>query len=295
MKFNLYKDIKAFHRDTYHILLRHEAQNMLPLGNLLIGYEGKDKHDWRDPANWLMTTVSDEQGILLTAIMTPPFGITLYATNNHLNNDALTCLIEGLILTDFKIPNVVSEKSLAECFARSYVAAANMQYRVGFKQRIYVLQKVNSEILNIGNLRLAEEKDMAFLPYWIEEFQNDALASSRSVQSDPEIYRYHINTGNLYILEHEGTPVSMAKIGRRMKTVCSVALVYTPPYFRKKGYASSCVAGLSRLALKQGYSSVVLYTDLANPTSNAIYQKIGYEPICDSLDIKFETRQDSFE
>ncbi|MCL1989813.1 MAG: GNAT family N-acetyltransferase [Defluviitaleaceae bacterium] len=292
MRFNLYKDVKAFYRNTYHILLRHESQNMIPLGNLIIGNEGKDKHDWRDPVNWLMATVSNEEGIQLIAIMTPPFGITLYATDNHTNDVPLTCLIEGLLTTDFTIPTVVSEKSLAERFARSYAMAKNMQYSIMYNQRIYELKEVNPEALNIGTLRLAQESDMSFLPYWVEAFQNEALATSRNVRSDPENYRYHISTGNLYILEHEGTPVSIAKISRKMVTVCGVSFVYTPPYFRKKGYASSCVAALSRLILEQGYSKCVLYTDLANPTSNAIYQKIGYQPICDSSEIKFEIEGD---
>ena len=294
MRFNLYNDVKDFYHDTYHVLLRHEAQNMIPLGNLIIGYEGKDKNDWRDPVNWLMATVSDEQGILLTAIMTPPFGITLYATDNHIDDAALTCLIEGLLLTDFNIPGVVSEKSLAERFAQCYTAAKNMNYRVEFKQRIYELQKVNPEILNVGSLRSLQESDMSFFPYWFEEFQHDAFNSEERVKADYKNYYYQISKGDIFILEHERTAVSMAKISRKMKTVCGVALVYTPPYFRKKGYASSCVAALSRLILEQGYSKCVLYTDLANPTSNAIYQKIGYEPICDSLEIKFETIQDSF-
>jgi predicted GNAT family acetyltransferase len=73
-----------------------------------------------------------------------------------------------------------------------------------------------------------------------------------------------------------------------MQTVCGVSFVYTPPYFRCKGYATSCVAGLSRMLLKEGFTKCVLYTDLANPTSNSIYRKIGYRPICDSLEIKFE-------
>ena len=30
-----------------------------------------------------------------------------------------------------------------------------------------------------------------------------------------------------------------------------------------------------------------LYTDLANPTSNAIYERIGYVRICDSAEIAF--------
>jgi predicted GNAT family acetyltransferase len=79
----------------------------------------------------------------------------------------------------------------------------------------------------------------------------------------------------------------MAKIGRELSTVCTIGLVYTPPYFRGKGYATSCVAAVSQLALDRGFEKCVLYTDLANPTSNSIYMKIGYRPICDSIEIKF--------
>jgi len=67
-----------------------------------------------------------------------------------------------------------------------------------------------------------------------------------------------------------------------------VAFVYTPPYYREKGYATSCVAQISQIALEKGFTKCVLYTDLANPISNSIYQKIGYVPVCDSLMLKFE-------
>jgi predicted GNAT family acetyltransferase len=80
----------------------------------------------------------------------------------------------------------------------------------------------------------------------------------------------------------------MAQKNREMQTVSGVSYVYTPPYFRGKGYATSCVADLSRLLLKEGFTKCVLYTDLANPTSSSIYQKVGYRPVCDSLEIKFE-------
>lgn len=56
---------------------------------------------------------------------------------------------------------------------------------------------------------------------------------------------------------------------------------------RNKGYASSCVAQVSQIALNKGFTKCVLYTDLLNPTSNSIYQKIGYTAICDSLMLKF--------
>jgi len=96
-----------------------------------------------------------------------------------------------------------------------------------------------------------------------------------------------MDSGYLYILEVGGTAVSMAKAHREMATVCGVGFVYTPPYFRGRGYATSCVAAVSQMILDRGFNSCALYTDLSNPTSNSIYMKIGYVPICDALEIKF--------
>ena len=153
-------------------------------------------------------------------------------------------------------------------------------------QRIYVLDAVNPEIPMVGKLRPAEEKDMSFLPFWAESFYASAGKPSE-VSADGEKYRYHIQDGRLYILEVDGAAVSMARINREMVNMAGVAFVYTPPYFRGRGYASAAVAGISQMWLDKGFTGCVLYTDLANPTSNSIYQKIGYKPVCDSLDIKF--------
>jgi predicted GNAT family acetyltransferase len=68
----------------------------------------------------------------------------------------------------------------------------------------------------------------------------------------------------------------------------TVSGVYTPPELRCKGYATSCVAELSRNILQSGKKFCMLYTDLANPTSNSIYMKIGYWPVCDSVQHTFE-------
>lgn len=109
-----------------------------------------------------------------------------------------------------------------------------------------------------------------------------------SIPQDADPYLYRIASKKLYILEDNGIPVSMAGYTREMQTAIGVAFVYTPPYERGKGYATSIVAQISQLALDKGFIKCVLYTDLANPTSNSIYQKIGYMPICDSLQLKFE-------
>jgi predicted GNAT family acetyltransferase len=288
MQFNLYSDVKLFYQDTHKVLMRHEAQNLIPLGNVIIGNEGKDKTGWRDPANWLMATVSDETGIRLTAIMTPPHNLTLYATDNQSDNEMIVCLIAGISETDFPIGGVMTEKTLAESFARVYTTAKGVRSSINRSQRIYELLQINSDIPSVGSLRLAQENDMAFMPYWFAGFQSDCFGSVPPIQNEADNSRYNISSGRLYILEDDGTPVSMAKINREIQTVCGIGYVYTPPYFRGKGYATSCVAAVSSLILEHGFSKCVLYTDLANPISNSIYQKIGYKPICDSLEIKFE-------
>jgi predicted GNAT family acetyltransferase len=288
MKFALYGDINTFYRDIYDVLMRHEAQNIIPLGNVITGAGGGDKPGWRDPASWLMAAVSDPAGIRMTAVMTPPHNLTLYATDNKYDGDALACLIEGISKTEFTIGGVMTENTLAESFARAYAGLKGVKYKVNKRQRIYELLRVSSDIPYVGNLRLANENDMAFLPYWGAGFDSECYGSAFSVLDKAEYSSYNISSGKLYILEDNGTPVSMAKSTREMKTVCGVGYVYTPPYLRGRGYATSCVAAVSRVILERGFLKCALYTDLANPTSNSIYQKIGYKPICDSLEIKFE-------
>ena len=291
MQFIKYEDVKEFYKDTYDILMRHEAENLILLGNLITGHKGEDKTDWRDPVSWFMALVKDDRAeIKLIACMTPPWNITLYSVDNLTNNEALTCLVEGIIKNDIPLPGVITENKLGMAFAKTYSEAAGKEYRIHKNMRQYVLTNVNPEIPVIGKIRLAKKEDMAFLPYWKEGFQYDCFSHSAVPKSDPEPYLYLINTGRLYIMEDDGTPVSMAMMNREMQNVCGVSNVYTPPYFRGKGYASSCVAELSRIILEKGYKSCVLYTDLDNPTSNSIYQKIGYKPICDSNEITFRSK-----
>ena len=287
MKLTLYHDINSFYWDVYGILMRHESQNVIPLGNVIIGHAGKDKTGWRDTADWLMATVSDSAGIRLTAVMTPPFQLTLYATDNQNDAAALVCLVEGIANTRFSVPGVMSEQSLAQSFAQTYTAVRGVHHTVQKHMRLYELSRVNPDIPHV-DVRLTRESDMAFLPYWIEGFGLDCQLP-QDVKLDGDNARYEIAAKRIYVLEDNGTPVCITKMSREMQTVCGIGHVYTPPYFRNRGYATSCVAAVSRLVLERGFTRSILYTDLANPTSNSIYRKIGYTPISDAMEITFET------
>ena len=73
----------------------------------------------------------------------------------------------------------------------------------------------------------------------------------------------------------------MAVLSRQVAGVCRVSTVYTPPDRRQRGYGGAVTAAVSQQALEAGAAEVVLYTDLANPTSNALYQRLGYQPLED--------------
>ena len=75
--------------------------------------------------------------------------------------------------------------------------------------------------------------------------------------------------------------MSLTGVGGLTPHGIRVGPVYTPPELRGRGYASNLVAAASQAALDDGRRALFLFTDLANPTSNRIYQAIGYEPVRD--------------
>lgn len=89
--------------------------------------------------------------------------------------------------------------------------------------------------------------------------------------------------GGLMLWEDDGVPVSMAGISPRVAGTVRVAAVYTPPENRGRGYAAAVTAEISRAAREAGARDVLLFTDLANPTSNGVYRRIGYRAVSDRL------------
>jgi predicted GNAT family acetyltransferase len=91
----------------------------------------------------------------------------------------------------------------------------------------------------------------------------------------------------MLLWEDDGETVSFAGWGGRTPNGIRVGPVYTPPELRGRGYATAVTADLSRRLLASGRRFCFLYTDLANPTSNAIYERIGYRRVCESAEFRF--------
>lgn len=122
---------------------------------------------------------------------------------------------------------------------------------------------------------------------WIDEFSRE----TSGIRLDPrEVAVERLRYGGLTLWQDEqGTPVSLAGRTRAAAGVVRVGPVYTPPDQRRRGWAGAVTAAVSQAALDDGAREVVLFTDLANPTSNLLYQRLGYRSVTDHLVLRFES------
>jgi predicted GNAT family acetyltransferase len=126
------------------------------------------------------------------------------------------------------------------------------------------------------------EADRALVLEWLDAFAVEALPDAPQDSSEPWLERRLSDPdGEILLWEDEGRPVSLAASGTPTPTGIRVGPVYTPPDCRRRGYAEAVTAELTSHALARGRRFCFLFTDLANPTSNAIYRRIGYRPVCD--------------
>lgn len=165
----------------------------------------------------------------------------------------------------------------AATFAKILATLRGTVARPHMSHRIHALQRVE-ELPNPapGRLRPAREDELDLITGWIAGFLDEIKD-----RGDPaSMARERIGGGTLFVWE-DGRAVSMAGWAGKTPNGVRVNFVYTPTELRGRGYATACVAELSRLLLARGNRFCCLYTDLANPTSNAIYQRIGYRPVTD--------------
>jgi hypothetical protein len=242
---------------------------------------------WYGPVDPWFCSVQDKDIIHAVAMRTPPYKVILA----HFSGDIEKIVgkfITAVAKTFPVIPGVMGDKALADIFAELWCEKYGNSISHIQAQRIYILVKVNDVPISPGRLRQATEADKELVVKWSHAFHLDTHGDTRNM---PETdITPGLACGWVFLWE-DGQPVSMATKGRPTDKGMTVGGVYTPPELRGKGYATSCVAELSRHVLLSGKEFCTLYTDLANPTSNSIYKKIGYKEVGDSVEYTFKMPQ----
>ncbi len=128
-----------------------------------------------------------------------------------------------------------------------------------------------------GAARVAGSADRDVLISWHEAFSREIERGAHGPAD--RMVDDRLSYGGLMLWEADGRPAAMAGITRLVAGVARVAPVYTPPGHRRRGFGGAVTTAVSQAAIDAGAAEVVLYTDLANPTSNALYQRLGYRPV----------------
>jgi len=273
-------DAAAFSRIVTPLLTRAEAENNLPLG-ICAGLEAGPPPK-RPP--YLATLESDKR-VVAVAIMTPPYKLVLTMAPH----EALDAVCEDLLADDLSVPGVVGPVDVAEPFAALWGRRTGADVGLDHRLRIYQLTSVVPPRPVTGRLRQCGVGDLATVEPWARAF----ILETRLTDDPAEIAesaRRAVREGRLYVWDDAG-PRAMAAWTGPTPNGARITLVYTPPALRGRGYASACVAALSAVLLGSNRKYCFLFTDLANPTSNSIYMKLGYRPVCDVHEYRFDRRR----
>lgn len=233
-----------------------------------------------------LATVTDTVGADTAALMTPPYGLLLYSDQAQAEA-ALHLLARHLHDNGWTMPTVNGMTPLSTAFAQTWSQVHRVSYAIEREERIFELRKVQPLSYSTGTIRLATLADLDLVTQWIVAFNQEALGEQ---ETDSAATRRQVQVrieGQTLYLWEDGQPVALAGITRPTQHGMAIGPVYTPPEWRGRGYATSLVAQVSQRLLEGGRQFCTLFTDLANPTSNSIYQKIGYRPVGDYTVYRF--------
>jgi len=260
--------------------------------NLILGISGTVRTQpglYSDYRAWL---VLENDGPVAAATRTPPFNAVLA---DPVTPGALEPLIDAMGEDDPLMPGLVGNVPYVHRAAERWTGRTGARAEVGQRQGVYALREVQPVSRAPGSARSATRADRELLLAWLHDFADEVtggppdepgllerMLDARLDAEDPDRI-------GCWLWQDGGRPVSLSGHSGASPGGIRVGPVYTPPEHRRRGYATTLVAEQSRWLLGWGHRACFLYTDLANPTSNSIYGKIGYRRVCDSAEIRFAT------
>ena len=271
MELTRYDDVEDFLAAAGDFLVAREAEHNLLLG---VSQNVRDTPDAFSAAPYF-ATVTDGDRVLAAALQTPPFQLVLSEIDDAA---AIPLLADDLV--DRDLPGAVGPVEHIRAFMDARTARGAPPAHLMTSERIFRLSAVVPPRPTTGRARAAEQGDRALVARWLDAFMREALEDDPS-DIEGMTDRWLSRRGRTLYLWEDGEVVSLAGVGSRTPNGVRIGPVYTPPEARNRGYASALVASISQAELDAGRRFCFLFTDLANPTSNHIYQTIGYEPVRD--------------
>ncbi len=274
-----YDEAAGFIARAKPFLMEREAEHNLLLG---LGTTLLRSPEIYPCANYL-ATVEEGRQVVAVALRTPPHYVILSAVADPRSvAPACELLAEDVRAAFGTLPGVVGPVRESETFTQAWQRQTGQSVCRVKHERIFALEGVVPVAGVPGSMRRAEECDRPLLVRWLDEFQREAVPEDPPEDGERWVsQRLNSPVSGIFLWEADRRPVTMVGYGGPTPHGIRIGPVYTPPAHRGHGYASACTAAASQALLDEGRRFCFLYTNLANPTSNHIYQAIGYQPVAD--------------
>ncbi|HJK95171.1 MAG TPA: GNAT family N-acetyltransferase [Polyangiaceae bacterium LLY-WYZ-15_(1-7)] len=276
MKLRRFADPEAFLKAGRAHLLAEEARTGLLHG--IVQQLARGAHR-REEA--YLALLEDGGEVVGAAVRTPPWKLVL----GPMSDAGIEKVVADLLEADPTLPEAMAPASTFAPFLARWTAATGARATAGMAQKLYRLDAVTPTEAP-GRMRHPRDAERGLLVEWANGFHRDI--GLRLHGSLDTIIDAHLREQTLRVWEDEsGAPVSMAVGAQRGPTSARIAFVYTPPEQRRRGYAGALVAAIAEEQLAKGRSFVTLFTERENPTSNHIYQQVGFRFVEDFEEARF--------
>jgi GNAT superfamily N-acetyltransferase len=248
---------------------------------------------WPEEVPCWFATFVDAGRVVATAMRTAPFG-EYPAYLMPMSDDAAVLLARTLLGRDEPVLGANGALPAVQVFCEEMAQGTGRRARVAQHTRLFELGELKEPAAAPGRLRPATLDELDIVTAWYDAFMVDAdeqagraPGASAHEAPTPEEMRRRIEGGRIFVWEVDGVPVHVTAATPPAYGVSRVGPVYTPAEHRGRGYASRAVYEVSAFLRDRG-ERACLFTDQANPTSNRIYEALGYEPLVDMANLRVE-------
>lgn len=232
------------------------------------------------PAERILLSVGNGNGVEGAAVQTRD---SVLLVNGLPPGTAMTAA-ETLAAVTADLSGVRGTPATATAFTQAWHAVTGVRASESSRDVLYRLGHLTGPSGVAGEWRLAGPGDAETVVQWLDEFFVEAFGESSNVDASRTMLTSIVESGDRILLwTVDGEPVSMARVRAAVVGVSRIGPVYTPSGHRGHGYAAAVTAAAAQFARNEGTSEVVLFADTANPVSNRVYRRIGFEAIADDV------------
>jgi predicted GNAT family acetyltransferase len=277
-----YRNAADFLRVMQAPLEENEVVNSLMLG-VALQYA---RHPERLKDQVYYRSVHDATGLIAAVIHAQNHPLLAYQHRSD-STDAFSMIVADLYQSKIRPTGVNAPIKVAHKFAQLWQVVSGYQPEVHDRQRLYQCTRTTMIDLAEGELRAPHKKELTILIDWALQF-SEIVGDALDEKTAEAMLRQRLEDGDLFVWSDGSQPVSMLMKNRAITHTIAISHVFTPVDLRGRGYATAAVHTLTRNLLTAGYHSVNLFTDVTNPTSNHLYQQIGFQPVTEMEKIIFQ-------